>query len=137
MIGTHVNKRELKKSMQPIASISNKLIELLRNQDFIGAYQDLFSDDAESFDPLNPHPSPLKGLAKLLEREKQFLSEVTILTLEVSDAIQAGNYFAIRLFMQFRLDEKEISIDELCIYKVADGKIVRQQFFVDKLLTGP
>ncbi|MBB5441218.1 hypothetical protein HDC92_004925 [Pedobacter sp. AK017] len=114
--------------MQPITSISNKLIELLRNQDFIGAYQDLFSGDAESFDPLNPHPSPLKGLAKLVEREKQFLSKVSILNIDVSEAIHAGNYFTIRLFMQFRLNEKEMFIDELCIYKVADGKIIKQQF---------
>ena len=116
--------------MQTITSISQNLIKLLRNQEFVKAYNDLFSEEAESIDPINPRPEPLKGLSKLIEAEKLFLSRVEIQSIDISEAIHAGNYFTIRLSMGFFIDGKERNIDELCVYKVSEGKIISQQFFV-------
>jgi hypothetical protein len=111
-------------------SISQTLIRLLRNQEFLKAYHDLFSEDAESIDPINSKFGPIKGLAKLLELEKQFLAKAKIRAIEISDAVHSEAYFSIRLFMQFDIDGKEGSIDELCVYKVNASKIISQQFFI-------
>ncbi|SHL90827.1 SnoaL-like domain-containing protein [Mucilaginibacter sp. OK098] len=111
-------------------SISQTLITLLRNQEFLKAYQDLFSEDAESIDPINPTPGPIKGLAKLIELEKQFLAKAKIRAITISEAIHSEAYFSIRLFMQFDINGKESSINELCVYKVNAGKIISQQFFI-------
>ncbi|WP_028295627.1 nuclear transport factor 2 family protein [Olivibacter sitiensis] len=116
--------------MQTITSISRHLIQLLRNQQFVKAYEDLFSEDAESIDPINPRPEPLKGLSRLIEVEKLFLSKVEIYNIEISEAIHAENYFTIRFFIAFLIDGKKRNIDELCVYKVSQGKIISQQFFV-------
>jgi len=116
--------------MKTITAISQNLIELLRNLEFVKAYNDLFSEDAESIDPINPRPEPLRGLSKLIELEKQFLSRAEIHSVDISDAIHAGDYFTIRLFMIFSIDGNERNIDELCVYKVSEGKIISQQFFV-------
>jgi hypothetical protein len=116
--------------MKTITSISQNLIELLRKLEFVKAYNDLFSEEAESIDPISPRPGPLKGLSKLIEVEKQFLSRAEIHSIDISEAIHAGNYFTIRLFMIFSIDSNKRNIDELCVYKVDQGKIISQQFFL-------
>ena len=116
--------------MQTVTEISEILIELLRKQEFLQAYKRLFSDDAESIDPLNPKEGPIKGLNKLIDLETQFLSRATIHQVDVSDAIQSGAYFSIQLAMHFSIGGTEKTIDELCVYKVSGTKIVSQQFFV-------
>jgi hypothetical protein len=114
--------------MQTVTEISEILIELLREQEFLQAYKRLFSDDAESIDPLNPKESPIKGLDKLIDLETQFLSRATIHQVHISDAIQSGAYFSIQLVMHFSIGGEEKTIDELCVYKVRGTEIISQQF---------
>ncbi|MGY3211983.1 SnoaL-like domain-containing protein [Mucilaginibacter sp. HD30] len=116
--------------MRTVRAISHRLIELLRKQEFVQAYNELFNAEAESIDPLNPRPGGLKGLLQLIKAEELFLSKVQIHTIEISEAIHAGNYFSISLFMRFHLEGEDRSIDELCVYKVKEGEIVSQQFFI-------
>lgn len=116
--------------MNPITSIADRLTFLLRNREFVNAYQELFDNEAVSVDPLNNEPGDLKGLPVLISREIDFLSKAQILDLDVSQAIIAGSYFAISLFMRFDIGGQEMTIDELCIYKVRKGKIISQQFLI-------
>lgn len=117
--------------MFTIHEIANGLKEMLSEQKFVQAYQLLFSDDAESIDPLNRSGQPLKGLTTLLEREKDFLSRARIQKISLSDPIIAGSYFTMSLQMSFDLkDQGHMEIEEICLYKVKDGKIASQQFFI-------
>jgi hypothetical protein len=117
--------------MYTIYEIANRLTELLNGQRFIEAYQQLFAEDAESIDPLNTGQSPLKGLANLLEREKDFLSRTEIHKISVSEPIVASSYFTIGLYMDFNIaGQGKMEVEELCVYKVNDGKIISQQFFI-------
>jgi hypothetical protein len=116
--------------MSGITIISKRLIELVREREFVKALQELFSTEAVSIDPTRPGAEPVKGLSKLIEMERHFLSRVYICDIEVSEAIHAGDYFAIRMFMNFIIEGKERRVDELCVYKVSQGKIVSQQFFI-------
>jgi hypothetical protein len=118
--------------MLTTTSISQRLVELLRNREFVRAYTELFSSDAESIDPLSPRPGSLIGLPLLIQAEEQFLSKIRIRDLEISEAICAGSYFSLRLYMQFDLGDVERIIDEICVYQVNHGLIVKQQFFVSK-----
>jgi hypothetical protein len=117
--------------MYTIHEIANRLTELLREQNFVQAYEELFAEDAESIDPIYAAQPPLKGLVNLVDREKQFLSRSKIHQIIVSEPIVSGSHFAVSLSMDFTpagQDKKQIG--ELCIYKVADGKIISQQFFI-------
>jgi len=117
--------------MFTIHEIANGLKEMLSEQKFVQAYQLLYSDDAESIDPLNTSGQPLKGLTTLLEREKDFLSRASIQKITLSDPIIAGSYFTMSLRMSFDLkDQGHMDIEEICLYKVKDGKIASQQFFI-------
>jgi len=113
-----------------ITEIGQQLVALLRTQDFIKAYNELFSDDAESIDPLDTQSQTTKGLQKLIEKEKYFLSKADILAVEVSEALYARDYFSVRLRMDFKINDTDMCVDEICVYRVNQGKIISQQFFV-------
>lgn len=105
---------------------------MVGEQKFVDAYQQLFADDAESIDPLNTSGQPLKGLATLLEREKDFLSRIIAIDkITLSDPIIAGSYFTLSLKMSFEVEgQGHMEVDEICLYKVKNGKIISQQFFI-------
>ncbi|HEY4197821.1 MAG TPA: nuclear transport factor 2 family protein [Mucilaginibacter sp.] len=117
--------------MYTIHEIANRLTELVREQKFVEAYEQLYADDAESIDPLNKEQASLKGLTKLVEREKDFLSRTDIHKITLSEPLVADNYFAVGLSMDFTIkDQGKMQVEELCVYKVKDGKIISQQFFI-------
>jgi hypothetical protein len=116
--------------MNNIAEIAGRLISLCNERKFVEAYTELYADNAVSIDP-NYKNEPLTGLQNLIEREKQFLANVEIHDIKVSDAIFAGNYFSVILSMNFTVKgQGDKLVEEICVYKVENGKIVSQQFFI-------
>jgi hypothetical protein len=118
--------------MYTIHEIANRLTELVGDKKFVEAYEQLFAEDAVSIDPLNTSGQPLNGLKTLLAREKDFLSHIiAIQKISLSEPIIAGNYFTLSLQMSFDVQgQGHMDVDELCVYKVANGKIISQQFFI-------
>jgi len=118
--------------MNSIEKIAARLVSLCREQKFVEAYKELFSEDAESIDPIYTNQGPSKGLINLIEREKQFLAKARIHDVTVSEPMLTLNYFAVRLTMDFTHEDRgRLTISELCVYRVKDGRIVSQQFFID------
>ncbi len=116
--------------MYTIPEIANRLASLCTELKFVDAYTELFSEHAESIDPVYKN-EPLIGLSNLIEREKSFLARTDVHELKISDPIFAGNYFSIVISMSFTPDGQERkALEELCVYKVENGKIVSQQFFI-------
>ena len=117
--------------MKTIQEIANRLIDLVRKKEFVQAYEELYADEVVSVDPIYADQPPLKGLANLINREKQFLSRSEIHHIQISEPIVSGSYFTISLTMDFSpADADKKQLGELCVYKVGDGKIISQQFFI-------
>jgi hypothetical protein len=115
-----------------IKTIAERLVALCREQKFIEAYRELFGEEAESIDPLFTLMPPARGLITLIEREKQFLAKAQIYSIDISEPLISRSYFAVKLSMNFiHEDRGEVNMNELCVYHVKGGKIVRQQFFID------
>ncbi len=115
--------------MNTIPEIASRLASLCNEKKFVQAYAELYSEHAESIDPIYKN-EPLKGLANLVEREKQFLATAEIHAVKVSEAIFAGNYFSVVISMDFARNGEHKMIEELAVYKVEYGKIISQQFFI-------
>jgi len=116
--------------MNTINEIATRLSSLCGDRKFIDAYTELFSEHAVSIDPLYKN-EPLTGLAGLLEREHQFLSANEVNDIKISEPLFAGGYFTVTLSMVFTPKGQESrKVEELCLYKVENGKIVSQQFFI-------
>jgi len=116
--------------MNTIPEIANRLASLCNERKFVEAYTELYADDAVSIDP-NLKNEPLTGLHNLIEHENKFLANVEIHDINVSEAIFAGNNFSVIFSMHFTVKGQGTKmVEEICVYKVENGKIVSQQFFI-------
>jgi len=117
--------------MKTITAIAERLVALLKEQQFVTAYEELYSENATSIDPMHPQAPQNEGLSVLIEREKAFLRRVTMNSVEVSAPIYGDSHFAISLLLDLTVEDTRKEVKELCIYGVRDGKIVSQQFFMN------
>jgi len=116
--------------MNSIHEIANRLTTLCEEHKFVEAYTDLFAEDAVSIDPIYNN-TPLTGLPGLIDRENQFLAGTEVHEVKISQPAFAGNYFCVNISMSFTAKGQEKrSVEELAVYKIANGKIVSQQFFI-------
>jgi hypothetical protein len=114
--------------------IANRLAELCSKGDFEAAQNELFSDDCVS---IEPHGTPdfekeTKGLAAIKAKGKKWDSMVEENHGgKVSPPLVAGNSFAVTMSMDIKMKGRDrMSMTELCVYTVKDGKIVSEQFFM-------
>lgn len=114
--------------------IANRLVELCRKGDFETAQKELFAEDAVSIEPYSTaaFEKETKGLKAIEEKGEKWNSMVEKThKFEVSDPVIAGNSFACALHMHVTMKERgEMDMTELCVYKIKDGKIIEEQFFM-------
>ena len=112
--------------------IANRMYELFKENKWAEVQQELFSDDAESIEPPgSPGLQSVKGKDAIKKKGDDFNNMIE----EVhggytGEPIVAGNYIA--LAMGFDATMKGMGrqkMDEIAVYEVRDGKIVKEQFF--------
>jgi hypothetical protein len=109
--------------------IANRLVELCRKGQFVQAEQELYAADIVH---IEIDGKEFKGFDEVLQKEVDFLEELKAApVMEVSDPLVAGNYFSIRMRIQCEHNQRgKIDMDELLVYKVADGKIVNLKCYL-------
>jgi hypothetical protein len=109
--------------------IANRLIELCRKGEFVQAEQELYAADIEH---IEIDGTSFKGFDDVLQKEVQFLEQlIAPPVVEVSEPLVVGNYFTIRMKMQCEHTKRgKIDMEELLLYKVANGKIVYLKCFI-------
>jgi len=110
--------------------VAQRLITLCTEGKFIQAQKELYDDMIVN---IEVDGSRLEGLATMQAKEQQFLDNIErINKISFSEPLIAGSYFTVKLTMD--IDLKNIghrAIEEICVYKVKDGKVVFEQFFRD------
>ena len=112
------------------SSIATQLVTLCRQGDYAGAVQALYAQNATSIEPVG-EPRQVDGIEGIMGKGEWFRSTFDVKAQEISEPIVSGDHFCLR----FRLDtvnkqSGEASVlDELAVYKVAEGKVVLEQFF--------
>ena len=112
--------------------IANRLHELFNENKWMEAQQELFSEDAESVEPdHSPGLKSVKGMDKIRQKGEQFQSMVEEMHGGwVGEPIVAGNFIAIGMGMDVTYKGMgRQKMDEIALYEVRDGKIVKEQFF--------
>ena len=112
--------------------IANRLHELFKENKWQEAQDELFGDDAESIEPPGSQGLPsVKGLEAIKKKGKDWENMIQ----EVhggwtGDPIVAGNYIAIAMGVDATMkDGNRMKMDEIAVYEVKDGRIVKEQFF--------
>ena len=115
-----------------IHEIANRLTDYCRVGYYTAAQQELFSEDAESIEPAHtPGLQTVKGREGIIAKGKQFQSQVEeVHGGSVSNPTIAGNYFSVAIVIDATMKGMGRStMEEIAVYEVKDGKIVKEQFF--------
>lgn len=114
--------------------IASRLVELCRKGEFETAQRELFADDVVSIEPyVTPEfEKETKGLPAIIEKGHKFEQMTQEMhNMTVSDPIVAGNSFACTIRMDITMKKADrMDVAELCVYKVKDGKVISEEFFM-------
>jgi ketosteroid isomerase-like protein len=112
--------------------VANRLYELFQENKWMEAQQELFSNDAESIEPKDsPGLQSVKGIDAIRKKGEDFNNMVEeVHGGWVSEPIVAGKYIAVAMGMDCTYKGMgRQKMDEIVLYEVKDGKIVKEQFF--------
>lgn len=107
-------------------------MEYARDNNWEQIQAELFSDDVESIEP--PHSQGLKtvkGKPAIKQKGEQFQQMVEQMhSGYTGDPIVAGNHFSVPMGMDVTMKGMgRVQMDEIAVYQVKDGQIVKEQFF--------
>jgi ketosteroid isomerase-like protein len=112
--------------------IANRLSELFKANKWMEAQDELFSKDAKSIEP--PHSQGMQsveGLENFKKKAEMFNAMVEEMHGGwVGEPIVAGNHIAVAMGMDVTMKgQGRMKMDEIAVYEVKDGKIIKEQFF--------
>ena len=114
--------------------IAKRLVELCREGKYEQAQNELYAEDAVSIE-MEGLPSGalgnVKGLAAIREKGKKWAEDIVeIHGGSVGEPIIAGDWFSVVMSIDATYKSMgRVPMQEICVYQVRDGKIVREQFF--------
>ena len=115
--------------------IANKLVAYCRKGEFQECYKELYSPEIIS---VENDGSSVKGFEEMAEKGKQWNAGIKEFhSSETGDPIVSGNYFSLPMKMSITYQgaDAPVNFEEICVYQVKDGKVVREQFFYDEPAT--
>ncbi|MFZ4059027.1 MAG: SnoaL-like domain-containing protein [Ferruginibacter sp.] len=114
------------------SEVANQLVELCRNGKIDEVLETLFAEDAQSIEANESMgPKIVTGLDGIKAKSVAFQEGVEEFHgATISDPIVAGNSFAITWALDATFKgQGRMTIEEVCVYQVNDGKVILEQFF--------
>ena len=120
-----------------VEQVANRLVELCRQGDFETCHNELYSEQAISIEPKGATVERVEGIAAIKEKGelwKNMIKETH--ANEIGNPVIAENFFAVpwKMEVTYQGATEPISMEEICVYQVKEGKIVSEQFFFTPLL---
>ncbi len=113
-------------------AVANRFNELAQSGQWDQIQDELFADNAVSIEPENsPGLRSVEGIEAIKQKGKQFGEMLEEMHGGYSNAPQvAGNHFAVAMGMDVTMKgQGRMKMDEIAVYEVKEGKIVKEQFF--------
>lgn len=114
------------------AEVAARFNELAKEGKWDKIQDELFAENAVSVEPPDtPGMKSVEGLAAIKEKGRQFNESVEEMHDGYStDPVVAGNFFSIAMGLDATMKGMgRMRMDEIAVYEVKDGKIVKEQFF--------
>ena len=112
--------------------VANRFNELAQTGQFDKIQDELYGEDAESIEPAHSQGlQSVKGLAAIKQKGAMFNEMVEEMHGGFSkEPVVAGNHFSVAMGMDCTMKgQGRINMEEIAVYEVKDGKIVKEQFF--------
>lgn len=114
--------------------IADKFMELAKENKYGEIQDEMYSQDCESIEP--PHAAAMgigniMGIDAIKEKGKKFNESIEEMHGGYTgNPIIAGNHFAVPMGMDVTMKGAgRMKMDEIAVYEVKDGKIIKEQFF--------
>ena len=114
------------------AEVAAKFNQLSKEGKWDKIQDELYAENAVSIEPPNsPGMQSVEGLAAIKQKGKMFNEMVEEMHGGYStDPVVAGNHFSVAMGMDVTMKGSgRMKMDEIALYEVKDGKIVKEQFF--------
>ena len=113
--------------------IADKLVKLCSAGKFEEATTTLYSPDIVSVEAGAPpgQSRESKGIDAVRKKGEWWVANHEVHSVKVEGPLIAGSHFAVtyKMDITFKPESKRHTMEEIGVYKVADGKIVHEQFF--------
>jgi len=111
--------------------VANRLVALCRQGNIMDAQKELYGADIESIEPAHAPAKSAKGIEAVTKKGIAFADMIEARHGgSVSEPIVEGNHFTIGWQIDVTMKGRgRVNLEEICVYKVKDGKIVREEFF--------
>ena len=112
--------------------VADRLSQLFKEYKWEQAQDELFSKDAESIEPAHsPGLQTVKGIDAIKKKGEDFNNMVEEMHGGwVGEPIVGGNYISVAMGMDVTMKGAgRMQMEEICVYEVKEGKIVKEQFF--------
>jgi ketosteroid isomerase-like protein len=112
---------------------ANRLVELCRAKKYLQAIDELYAEDSSSREDHGGGEGDAKGKKAIRSGSEMWLGTFDLPEHHVDAPLFCGDKFAVRFTgrMVKKDGSSEHKYEEVGIYTVKDGKIVRQEFFYD------
>lgn len=114
-----------------IQEIANRLVTLCREGNYEQTLQELYAPDARSVEPKGSNMPSVQGLEQFAAKGEAFERQIEKTnSSSISAPVVAENFFTIGMYMNVDMVDgpKGIDMNEICLYEVRNGKIVREEF---------
>lgn len=113
--------------------VADKLVQLCSEGKFQEAVEALYSPDIVSMEAGAPpgQSRESKGIAAVKAKGEWWEANHEVHSATVEGPLVAGSHFAVtfKLDITFKPQSKRFTMEEVAVYKVADGKVVYEEFF--------
>ena len=113
--------------------VADTLVKLCSEGKFEEAMKTLYSPDIVSVEASAPpgQSRESKGFAAVMAKGEWWTSNHEIHSTTVEGPLVAGSHFAtvFKMDVTFKPQARRFKLEEVAVYKVADGKVVYEEFF--------
>ncbi|MEM7186481.1 MAG: nuclear transport factor 2 family protein [Bacteroidota bacterium] len=112
--------------------IANNLVNWFNDGQEERCYQELYSPNIVSIEPAGEHAIS-NGMEEVGKKGEWWYENFEVHNSRASDPIVADNWFSVRFEMDttHKPSGQRSESSEIAVFQVADGKIVKEQFFYD------
>lgn len=121
----------LKPTTMTTKEVADRYYELAQTGRYDQIVDELYSEDAISIEPEGGFFKNVEGLAAIREKAAHFQEQTEEMHSGwCSEPVVGDKYFSCAMGMDVTMKGMpRTNMDEVCVFKVVDGKIVSEQFF--------
>lgn len=113
--------------------VGKKLVDYCKSGNVMKAVETLYSPDIESHEAMSlPNmPARSKGLDAVIKKNKEWEETMEVHESQVDGPFPLDDRFAVHFKYDAtsKKDNKRMKMEEVALYTVKDGKIVKEEFF--------